>query len=120
MFVKEIVYTNKEDSEEDVIVSDGHYAIKCYMYPVENVSVNSKIDMIYGFGCTDIMKMQSEKYEVIKLPSYYTYRIYARVMRKNEKIICVGGLKIKIDAAIPNDICDGDYIKVFVMRFDCG
>ena len=37
MYIKEIVCADKEDSEADVIISDGVYTIKCYMYPVTDV-----------------------------------------------------------------------------------
>ena len=43
MYIKEIVCADKEDSEADVIISDGVYTIKCYMYPVTDVLVNQKI-----------------------------------------------------------------------------
>ena len=61
MYIKEIVCADKEDSEADVIVSDGVYTIKCYMYPVTDVLVNQKINVIYAFECTDIMRVQSIK-----------------------------------------------------------
>lgn len=75
MYIKEIVCADKEDSEADVIISDGVYTIKCYMYPVTDVLVNQKINVIYAFECTDIMRVQSIKYEIKKLQGYYAYMI---------------------------------------------
>ena len=111
MYIKEIVCADKEDSEADVIISDGVYTIKCYMYPVTNV--------IYAIECTDIMRVQSIKYEIKKLQGYYAYMIIAKVINRKEKLICVGKIIIKLDAEISKDINDGDYIKASVVRFDC-
>ena len=80
MYIKEIVCADKEDSEADVIISDGVYTIKCYMYPVTDVLVNQKINVIYAFECTDIMRVQSIKYEIKKLQGYYAYMIIAKVI----------------------------------------
>ena len=119
MYIKEIVCADKEDSEADVIISDGVYTIKCYMYPATDVLVNQKINVIYAFECTDIMRVQSIKYEIKKLQGYYAYMIIAKVINRKEKLICVGKIIIKLDAEISKDINDGDYIKASVVRFDC-
>ena len=78
-----------------------------------------KINVIYAFECTDIMRVQSIKYEIKKLQGYYAYMIIAKVINRKEKLICVGKIIIKLDAEISKDINDGDYIKASVVRFDC-
>lgn len=41
-----------------------------------------------------------------------------KVLSKKERIVCVGGLKIRLDEYIPNDISDGEYVSFEVQRLD--
>ena len=41
-----------------------------------------------------------------------------KVLSKKEGIVCVGGLKIRLDESIPNDISDCDYVSFEVQRLD--
>ena len=37
-------------------------------------------------------------------------RMTGRVLSKKEGMVCVGGLKIRLDESIPNGISDGEYV----------
>lgn len=119
MVIVDIVYFSKEDSEAEVIVSDGNYAVKCYAYPVNSVAVNQQIRAIYGFGCSNIVKCDEAKETIQKMPEYYAYRLVAEVADQKEGMAHIGGLSIHLDSYIPNDIQKGDYVSFSVMRLDC-
>lgn len=41
-----------------------------------------------------------------------------KVLSKKERIVCVGGLKIRLDESIPNDLSDCEYVSFEVQRLD--
>ena len=119
MFVAEILYFNKEDSEAEVSISDGLYTINCYAHPVNKVWINQHINTIYGFECVDIIKSYETNYAIQKLPKHYAYQLTAQVVDKESGIVRIGEIFIKLDNYIPNDIINGDYVSFSVLRLDC-
>ena len=41
-----------------------------------------------------------------------------RVLSKKGGMVCVGGLKIRLDESISNDLSDGEYVSFEVQRLD--
>lgn len=119
MFISDILYFNKEDSEAEVSVSDGRYTVNCYAYPVKIVSVNQRVKTVYGFGCTNITKSKERKYAVKKLSQYFAYLLTAQVVDTERGIVRIGELFIYLDDFIPGDIINGDYVTFSVSRLDC-
>lgn len=119
MFITDILYFNKEDSEAEVNISDGRYTVNCYAYPVDMVSVNQRVNTIYGFECANISKSDETEYEIKKLPQHYAYLLTAQVMDNESGIVRIGELFINLDIPIPKDIINGDYVAFSVLRLDC-
>ena len=119
MFIKDILYFNKEDSEAEIIVSDGHYMVNCYIYPIKHVAIGCKIGNIDGFGCAGIVIANEKKYEVKKLSQYFAYQLTAKFVDNKNRVVRIGGLFINLDTEIPKDITNGDYIAFSVTRLDC-
>lgn len=118
MYINAILHFNKEDSEAEVCVSDGMYDIHCYAHPTDVILIGQYIDKIYGFLCTNIKKLDIPNFQIVKLPEYYSYRISAQLMNKEEGIVRVGEIYINLDEPIPKDIVNGDYIVFSVQRLD--
>lgn len=108
----------KDDNEADIIVSDGYYQLRCYVYPVKTISINQIVNCISGFACSDVVKIEHDNYDVIKLSQYYAYELHAKVVSRKKNVVKVGGLRIYLDTVIPKDICDNDYVSFSVMRLD--
>lgn len=119
MYIKDILYFNKEDSEAEVSISDGYYIVNCYAYPCDRVLVNQRINIIYGFECANIIRLNKNKYAIKKLPQHYAYQFAAQVVDNGSEIVRVGDLFIKLDNSIPKDIINGEYIAFSVLRLDC-
>lgn len=118
MFVNKVLHFDQADREADVIVSDGTHTVICYAYPVSTIKVTQKITAIYGFQCTDIYKAFAHKYCIKKLTKYYAFALIAKVISKNQRIVQIGNLRIHLDAPIPNDIAEGEYVSFSVLRLD--
>ena len=118
MVITEIVNFNKEDSEAEVRVSDGDYSVECYVYPAEMSVLENQSNVIDGMCCKNIVKENRKRYEVKKLSQYYAYNLTAQVVDKEKRIVCIGKLIINLDADIPKDIVNGDYINFSVLRLD--
>lgn len=118
MLITEVINFNEEDSEAEVRVSDGDYSVECYAHPANMSVLKKKSDVIDGFCCESIVKADRKKYEVKKLSQYYAYHLTAQVVDKEKRIVCIGKLIINLDADIPKDIVNGDYINFSVLRLD--
>ena len=118
MHISKIINFNREDGEAELCISDGDYSVICYAYPTKTITVNQKVSGIYGFLCTEIVKSLNKSYRINKLPQYYSYLLNAKVISKRNCIVQVGSLKIYLDAELPNDILEGDYVSFRVQRLD--
>ena len=118
MFISDILYFSKEDSEAEVRISDGRYTVSCYAYPIDMVYVNQYVNTIYGFECADITKSDELKYAIKKLPQHYAYLLTAQVVNTESKIVRIGELFICLDIAMPRDMINGDYVSFSVLRLD--
>lgn len=118
MVITEIVNFNKEDSEAEVRVSDGDYSVECYVYPAEMSVFEKQSNVIDGMCCKNIVKANRKRYEIKKLSQYYAYHLTAKVVDKEKRVVCIGKLIINLDADIPKDIVNGDYINFSVLCLD--
>lgn len=119
MFIEKILYFSEEDGEADVVVSDGQYMVRCYMYPIKQIKPEDQVSHIYGYCCKNIIRAEERKNEIKKLQEYYAYRIIGKLLNKKKKLVRTGNLYFELDGSIPNDIANGDYIEAFILRFDC-
>lgn len=119
MYITDILYFSKEDSEAEVSISDGRYTVNCYAYPCDMVLVNQRVNTIYGFECANITRLNETKYAIKKLSQHYAYQLVAQVMDNESGIVRIGDLFINLDNPIPKDIMNGEYIAFSVVRLDC-
>lgn len=118
MYIDKIIYFSKKDKEADIQISDGRYSVICYAYPVECVMVNQRVNSLYGFDCSNIVKYNTKKYSIKKLSEYYAYSFIGKVMSLEDSIVKVGDIKIYLDTKIPGDILKGEYISFTLSRLD--
>ena len=94
------------------------YEILCYAYPTDTVRIGTAVGGLSGFSCENVVRTVRQHCAVSKLPSYFAYHMTGKVLSKKEGLVCVGGLKIRLDESIPNDISDGEYVSFEVQRLD--
>ena len=94
------------------------YGILCYVNPLGNIAEHKQVTSVYGFMCTEIIRVEKNEASIVKLPEYYAYKIIGRVFSKTERIIQLGGMMIHLDTEIPNDIENWEFVSVTVLRFD--
>lgn len=119
MYITDILYFSKEDSEAEVSISDGRYTVNCYAYPCDMVLVNQRVNTIYGFESANITRLNETKYAIKKLSQHYAYQLVAQVVDNESGIVRIGDLFINLDNPIPKDIMNGEYIAFSVVRLDC-
>ena len=118
MHIQKIMRFDKKSKEAEVIVSDGAYEILCYAFPIDTIRIGMIVGGLSGFSCGNVVRAVRQHCAVSKLPSYFAYHMTGIVLSKQERIVCVGGLKIRLDESIPNDISDGEYVSFEVQRLD--
>ena len=120
MFVSDILYANKDDSEAEVSVSDGIYTLNCYFYPCKSAAIYQDIEYIFGNNCSDIFRVQKKEYAVQKLSDGFAYQLTAKVIDNALRTVCIGEMMIELDSPIPKDIVNEEFITFYVSRLDCG
>ena len=118
MFISKIIDFNKEDKEAEVCVSDGEYSIIGYIYPAQNIYEGQKINAILSFGCDSIVKEHTNSFFIKKMNDYYAYCFKAQVISKINNIVGIGEIQITLDANLPGDVFEKDFISCYVMRLD--
>ena len=119
MFVKKVLFFDKNSREAAVLVSDGKYDLMCYLFPAESASVSICCDVgIFGVLCGEIVRSDRTSFFVRKMPQYFSYFLTAQVIESEKKVVRIGNIIINIDSPIPKDIINGEYIDFFVSRLD--
>ena len=120
MFIKKV--ENFDGIEADVIISDGHYEMKCYYYCLplsKEVVVGQNVKEIYALLVRDIVRVNNDNILVIKESDYYSYTLQGQVTSIEKPTIGIGEITIILDSSFPKDITIGEYVKLEVKRLDC-
>lgn len=118
MYVQDVLRFDKSEKEAELIVSDGTYEVLCYAHPIDAVKTGMTVSGLSGFSCTNVVRAAEQRCAVSKLPSYFAYSITGKLISKQEGIVQINNLKINVDAHIPNDLSNGEYISFDVLRLD--
>ena len=118
MYIQDILHFDKGGKEAEVIVSDGVYEVLCYAFPIDAVRIGMAISGLSGYSCSNVVRAVKRRYAVSKLSPYFAYSMTGKVFSIQERIIHVGDLKVSLDAYIPNDISNGEYVSFDVQRLD--
>ena len=118
MYVQDVLRFDQSGKEAELIVSDGAYEVLRYAYPIDAVKTGMTVSGLSGFSCTNMVRAAEQRCAVSKLPSYFAYNLTGKLISKQEGIVQVNNLKISLDAHIPNDLSNGEYISFDVLRLD--
>lgn len=118
MHIQTVLHFDKEGRKAEVIVSDGEYELLCYAFPIAAVEIGMPVSGLSGFSCSDVVRAENPYCAVTKLPSYFAYHMTGILFSKQKRTVRVGGLEISMDAHIPNDLSDGEYVSFDVQRVD--
>ncbi len=64
------------------------------------------------------MKSESCAVKIAKQTDYYAYELSAEVLSKVERTVKLGQLVLHLDAALPGDVQNGDYVTFRLQRID--
>lgn len=120
MFIKRIDSFDNYSGEADLIVSDGTYELLCYCGLFQNESeMMPNLKIIESFLCENIIRVENKEYLIIKQKEYYSYHLQGKVLDADNHIVCIRNIIIKLDAPIPRDIRNQEFIGFDVVRLDC-
>ncbi len=118
MYISKILEFSKDDREADVYISDGTFSILCYAYPVDSVYLGQHITAVVSYGCENIVREDEHVFCIKKLSQYYAYAITAQVLSHQESSVQIGKICMQLDATMPADITDGDFVSFSVVRLE--
>ena len=118
MHIQTVLHFDKGDGETEVIVSDGEYELLCHAFPIAAVEIGMPVSGLSGFSCSDVVRAENPRCGATKLPPYFAYHMTGILFSKQKRIVRVGGLEIDLDAYMPNDLSDGEYVSFDVQRVD--
>lgn len=118
MHIQTVLHFDKADREAEVIVSDGECELLCYAFPIAAVEIGMPVSGLSGFLCGDITRAENPHCAITKLPPHFAYHLTGMLLSRQTGIVRVGGLEISLDAHMPNDLSNGEYISFDVQRVD--
>lgn len=113
-----IKHWSNQDKEADILVTDGEYQLLCYAQQFSWKECQTEVAALYAFGCGNIVKSENCAVKIAKQTDYYAYELSAKVVSKAEGIVKLGQLVLHLDAALPGDIQNGDYVTFRLQRID--
>ena len=111
-------YSKRYYVDDDPVVSDGEYELLCHTFPIAAVEIGRPVSGLSGFSCGNEVRAENPHCGVTKLPPYFDYHMTGILFSKQKRIVRVGGLEISMDAHIPNDLSDSEYVSFDVQRVD--
>ena len=118
MHIQTVLHFDKGDGEAEGIVSDGEYELLCHAFPIAAVEIGMPVSGLSGFSCGNVVRAENSRCGATKLPPYFAYYMTGILFSKQKRIVRVGGLEISMDAHIPNDLSDSEYVSFDVQRVD--
>ena len=119
MFVKEIKDYDILSNEADIIISDGKYELLCYCFQTEMLKKGQAIKAVKSFFAKNIMRLEANEFLIKKLEGYYSYHLQGEVVDSKIPKIRIGNLIISLDAPLPKDIKEKEYVEFSVDRLEC-
>lgn len=118
MYICDVKHRSNQDKEADILVTDGEYQLLCYAQPFSLEECQTEVAALYAFGCENIVKSKNCAVNIVKQTDYYAYELSAEVLSKVERTVKLGQLVLHLDAALPGDIPNGDYVTFRLQRID--
>ena len=118
MLISSIKHRSNQDKEADILVTDGEYQLLCYAQPFSLEECQTEVAALYAFGCENIEKSENCAVNIVEQTDYYAYELSAEVLSKVEQTVKLGQLVLHLDATIPGDIQNGDYVTFRLQRID--
>ena len=118
MQISSIKHWSNQDKEADILVTDGEYQLLCYARPFSWKECQTEVAALYAFGCGNIVKSENCAVKISKQMDYYAYELSAEVLSKVERTVKLGQLVLHLDAALPGDVQNGDYVTFRLQRID--
>ena len=127
MYIKQIIDPETHGygsiTEADIVVTDGEYELMCYYYDINGeVKEGMPVKEVSTLFAVDIMRLDEKKYLVQKnhgKGEHYSYYLHGKVLDKTVPLIGIGELVIELDAPLPKDIEQGEFVEFKVGRLDC-
>lgn len=115
--VKMITYKilDLDEHETEILLKDEDNELLCLSFV--DIGKIDKLD-IHGFMSKKIFRNDNKDEKAVKLPGYFSYKLFCKVINYEKSIVSLGEFKITLDSPLPSDIKNGDYIEFEVMRLD--
>lgn len=107
----------------DVIITDGQQELICSCFPKHcEPKIGMKIQHLAATLTEDLMRIDEEEYLIEKIygeGEHYSYNLQGKVLDTSKSLIGIHELTIELDAPLPKDIKEGEFIEFKVDRLDC-
>lgn len=119
MYIKDITWLDKNESEAIVEVAQDANSLLCFSCPC-SYTLNAQLsDPLECLDANGIVICNTVECDIKKLEGTFEYRMIGKVKDKDNGIIDVCGFDIHIDETlIPHDIANGMYIGFMTSRID--
>lgn len=111
----------KSDEYVEITLSDGNFTIICLADPFNLEDYNKGTYNIYCYDAIDlhVIKKEDKFYNLIKMPDYFSYKVYGKLINIKKRIVKVGGFEFYISkGTLPGDIKENEFITFKCSRFD--
>ena len=118
--VNKVNWLSKEAKEAEVYLSDGSFNIICFAQPFEESIGDEILQPLYTLNARLICTLlhDDQIFLIEKNGSDFEHKLAGRFIDKKNNYIQIGDFIINIDASLPNDIREGDFIFLTCDRID--
>ncbi len=116
MYIKNIEWYDSDSEEGMYEVSDSIYTVVCYAWKEDYQKGDLVSDAIVSLCASNITISEDQCFKVERL-SFFEHKLTG-ILCDNRTAIRVGGICIKLDTAVPTNLCDGNWISVTMSRID--
>lgn len=117
-WLKEILWFDDFSLEAEVIITDGHYDLRCFTYPLELKKGDLLNFYIMIFNSKNVVRTYEKEYFVEKLHGPFDYNLTGELINRKEGIVKIGEIYLEGLDKIPGDIIEGDFVSFECWRLD--
>lgn len=118
MKIKNIAWLSFEALEAEVTITDDKYEIRCFSQPCHyNIGQELK-EPLYAMDAHTVVRVETKKSEVVKLEEPFAYLLTGQLVSKQDRIVEIGNIQIRMDTTLPGDIIEEDTVSFKCDRID--
>lgn len=116
--IKKVNWLSEEIKEAEVYLCDSKYSIVVFSHPFDRKEGDTISELLYALNADNIKISNINELCIYRVPDSFSYNVVGIIHNMDKNQIRVGSFIIELDANLPNDLKEYDFVSFTCDRID--